>query len=161
MPKQEMQLRFDYDSLPEENRSFVLERTERIRILARLTATGIVQIGQYLTEVKAILAHGRFLEWIEREFAWSERSSRNFMTVYECFKTANFADLEIDVSALYLDRGPVHAGAGANGDPAARGKGRADRLGRDAGHAGSLRRNRRGARQRGELGRSDRIAAGA
>jgi Protein of unknown function (DUF3102) len=98
----EIQLRFDYGALDTETRRFVLERTERIHNLARMTAAGIVQIGQYLAEVKARLQHGKFLEWIEREFAWHRDTANNFMQVYECFKCRDFRQMEIDVSALCL-----------------------------------------------------------
>jgi hypothetical protein len=100
------QLRFDYGALDTETRIFVEERTERIHNLARMTATGIVQIGQYLTEVKARLEHGRFLEWIDREFAWSQQSASRFMQVHEQFKLRNLGNLQIDVSALYLIAAP-------------------------------------------------------
>jgi hypothetical protein len=100
------QLRFNYEALDTDTRRFVLERTERIHNLARMTAAGIVQIGQYLGEVKERLGHGNFLEWIKREFDWGERTARNFMMVHERFKSANFADLQIDVSALYLIAAP-------------------------------------------------------
>jgi Protein of unknown function (DUF3102) len=102
----EIQLCFNYDVLDPETRAFVLERAERIHNLARMTATGIVQIGQYLTEVKAKLKHGQYLEWIEREFGWGDDSARNFMRVFELSKSRNFRDLEIDVSALYLIAAP-------------------------------------------------------
>jgi hypothetical protein len=65
-----------------------------------------VQIGQYLTEVKERLGHGKFLEWIEREFAWTYRTASSMMRVYERFKLENFSNLEIDVSALYLIAAP-------------------------------------------------------
>jgi hypothetical protein len=57
-------------------------------------------------EVKERLPHGQFIPWIEREFAWSERATRRFMEVHERVKTANLADLNIDVSALYLIAAP-------------------------------------------------------
>lgn len=98
--------RFDYAALDPETRRFVEERTERIHNLARMTAAGIVQIGQYLTEVKARLKHGNFLEWIEREFAWSEPSAERFMRVFRNIKSVNLTNLEIDVSALYLIAAP-------------------------------------------------------
>jgi hypothetical protein len=104
--KPPVQLQFDYGALDMDTRRFVLERAERIHNLARMTATGIVQIGQYLAEVKERLGHGRFLEWIGREFGWTDRSARNFMMVYGRFKTENFSDLAIDVSALYLIAAP-------------------------------------------------------
>ena len=71
-----------------------------------MTAAGIVQIGQYLTEVKGRLKHGKFQDGIAREFSWSDNSARNFMHVYERFKNRNFRNLEIDVSALYLIAAP-------------------------------------------------------
>lgn len=99
-------MRFNYSSLEPETRQFLLERTERIHNLARMTAAGIVQIGQYLTEVKERLGHGRFLEWIEKEFAWTDRHARRFISVYEHVKSDNLSDLQIDVSALYLIAAP-------------------------------------------------------
>jgi Protein of unknown function (DUF3102) len=76
-----------------------------------LFATRIVEIFQDVfetrpTEVKARLKHGQFLEWIEREFAWSDWTARAFMNVHEKFKSENFSNLEIDVSALYLIAAP-------------------------------------------------------
>jgi hypothetical protein len=106
MKENSVQLKFDYGALDAETRRFVEERAERIHNLARMTAAGIVQIGQYLTEVKERLKHGQFLEWIEREFAWKEQSARNFMMVYDRFKSTNFGNMEIDVSALYLIAAP-------------------------------------------------------
>jgi hypothetical protein len=71
-----------------------------------MTATGIVQIGQYLTEVKGRLKHGQFLEWIEREFAWKQAAAYRFMQVYKNVKITNLINLEIGVSALYLIASP-------------------------------------------------------
>ena len=93
---------FDYAELDAGTRRYVRERAERIHNLARMTATSIVQIGQYLSEVKERLGHGKFGKWISFEFAWEERSAQAFMQVHKRFKTAKFADLTIDVSALYL-----------------------------------------------------------
>ena len=52
------------------------------------------------------LGHGQFMEWIEREFAWSQRAAYRFMEVHEHVKVANLASLEIDASALYLIAAP-------------------------------------------------------
>jgi hypothetical protein len=98
--------RFDYGDLEPGVAEFARELTERIHELARLTAATIVEIGRNLTEVKERVGHGKFLDWIDKEFGWGDRSARNFMMVYDRFKTANFADLEIDVSALYLIAAP-------------------------------------------------------
>lgn len=97
---------FDYGALDPDARGFVLERAERIHNIARMTAKGIALIGEHLAEVKGRLQHGQFLQWIEREFGWAERSARRFMEVYAQVKSANLADLQIDVSALYLIAAP-------------------------------------------------------
>ncbi len=102
----EPHLRFDYAALEPETRVFVQERAERIHGLARSPARAIVQIGQDLTEVKARLGHGKFLEWIKKEFGWKRSSAENFMLVHENVKLPKFGNLEIDVSALYLIAAP-------------------------------------------------------
>ena len=106
----EVQLAFDYGALDPETRRYVRERAEHIHQLARRTAAGIVEIGRDLTEVKAKLKHGQFLEWIDKEFAWKERSARNFMSVYENvtphLKSATVADLQVEFRALYLIAAP-------------------------------------------------------
>ncbi len=101
-----VQTRFDYEVLAPETRSFVRERTERIRTLARLTVQAVFEIGKCLTEVKTELGHGRFADWIETEFEWTIRHAQTFMQVHERFKNENFSHLEIDVSALYLIAAP-------------------------------------------------------
>jgi len=100
--KQAVQLAFDYAALDADTRAFVQERAAAIHRLARATAAAIVQIGQMLTEVKERLGHGKFQEWIRREFAWTIRHAQNFMLVYREFKNENFSHLEIDASALFL-----------------------------------------------------------
>jgi hypothetical protein len=97
-----VQASFDYRDTARDDRAFVKERAVRIHKTARQTAKGIVQIGQWLTEVKERLGHGQWLPWLKGEFGWSERTARNFMQVYSRFKSAKFADLQMDVSALYL-----------------------------------------------------------
>ena len=97
---------FDYETFDPDTRRLLRERAEQIRGLARVTISGIVEIGKHLTEAKEQLRHGQFLRWIEAEFGWSERKAENFMTVYARFKSANFAGLQINVSALYLIAAP-------------------------------------------------------
>ncbi len=78
------------------------QAAERIRTRMKRTAEDIIEIGGDLTLVKGTIDHGLFLKWVEAEFEMSERTARNFMAVYEKFKTAKFADLEsFQPSALY------------------------------------------------------------
>ena len=97
---------FDYREVAAEDRGFVKERAELIRETAKRTAQGIVKIGEWLSEVKERLAHGKWLEWLRSEFAWSDFTAKAFMRVYREFKSENFSDLHIDISALYLIAAP-------------------------------------------------------
>lgn len=97
---------FDYGVLDTATAEYLRERADKIHKLARITAQGIVLIGEYLSDAKERVGHGRFLDWIKQEFGWAERSARRFMEVHEAFKSAKLADLQIDVSALYLIAAP-------------------------------------------------------
>lgn len=100
------ELRFDYATFDPDTRRLLRERAEQIRGLARVTASGIVEIGKYLTEVKAKLPHGQFLKWVRTEFGWTDRHARRFMEVYGHVKSDKLSNLSIDVSALYLIAAP-------------------------------------------------------
>jgi hypothetical protein len=61
-------------------------------------------IGRELVAVKERVGHGRYTAFVTDRLGWLEWAGRNFVTVYEMLKTANFADLEnltIDASSLY------------------------------------------------------------
>lgn len=97
---------FDYSQLEEETSVFVREQTEEIRGLMRRTAQGIVDIGQKLLDIKEKLGHGNFLNWLKKEFDWSEQTALRFMQVAKQFKSNNLLDLEIAPSALYILSAP-------------------------------------------------------
>ena len=77
-----------------------------IRKRGKRVVGDVIEIGRRLTECKRIAGHGNWLQWLEREFGWEERTARNFMAVHEMSKSANFADLSIPVSGLYLLSAP-------------------------------------------------------
>ncbi len=97
---------FDYTSLDAESSHFVQQQTGEIRALMKRTAQGIVEIGQKLISVKKRLGHGRFLDWLEAEFEWTERTAQQFMNVARSFKNENFSDLQLAPSALYILAAP-------------------------------------------------------
>jgi hypothetical protein len=84
----------------------------KIRELGKRIIGEVIEIGRRLTECKKILGqslgYGNWLPWLDQEFGWSEATARNFMRVYELTqsKSANFADLNLSVSALYLLAAP-------------------------------------------------------
>ena len=44
-------------------------------------------LDQKLIEVKERLGHGNDLKWLESEFAWTDRTARNYTTVAKQFKS--------------------------------------------------------------------------
>jgi len=72
-----------------------------IRALLARTAENIVLIGQRLQEVKTLLGHGHWEDWLRTEFTMSLSSATRMMRVAEEFKSVILTDLPIDVSALY------------------------------------------------------------
>lgn len=87
----------------------LLDRAERIRNLVNVVRGSIIEIGRELIAAKAEVAHGNWLDWLDAEFGWSERTARNFMRIAEAFKSARLADfdsLTIDATALYALAAP-------------------------------------------------------
>ena len=83
------------------------EHAEVIRALDKRAVRDIIEIGQRLIDAKGRCGHGRFGEWLEREFAGNGRTAQGFMLVAETAgKSANFADLNVPVSGLYLLAAP-------------------------------------------------------
>lgn len=78
------------------------EHVAAIRALGKQTVENVIEIGRRLTECKKIVGHGNWGCWLDREFAWSERSGQRFMQVFKLAKTDKLAELDLPVSALYL-----------------------------------------------------------
>jgi len=77
--------------------------------IRKLSVDSAIEIGRRLSVVRENVDRGRWLGWLEKEFDWSDRSARNFMSVYklaETTKLENFSNLSIPRSALYLLAAP-------------------------------------------------------
>jgi hypothetical protein len=79
---------------------------EVIRSLGKRVVGDIIEIGRRLIEAKKIAGHGYWRSWLKREFSWKETTALNFMRVHELSKSANFVDLRLPVSSLYLLAAP-------------------------------------------------------
>jgi hypothetical protein len=83
------------------------EHAHVIRTLGRRVLGDVIEIGRRLTAAKKICGHGNWLEWLDREFGWSDRHALNFMRLYQLSrKSENFSDLEIPISGLCLLAAP-------------------------------------------------------
>jgi hypothetical protein len=50
---------------------FLAEKAGAIRALAKNVVRDVIEIGRHLSETKLRVGHGKYLQWIEREFEWS------------------------------------------------------------------------------------------
>ena len=93
---------FDYSQLGGADWKFVQDAADTIH---QLRGQAIILIGQQLAAVKARLPYGLYGDWLAKEFAWSKRTARNYVQVFETFgSSAKFAEVSrnIDRSAQYL-----------------------------------------------------------
>ena len=59
--------------------------TNGIRILTAQTAANMCQLGKLLTEAKAMVGHGGWTEYLEKEVSYSQSTANNFMRLYEAY----------------------------------------------------------------------------
>jgi hypothetical protein len=98
---------FDYETLDTETRIVVRQRAVEIKDLMSSTAENIMRVGEKLLEVQVKLGNGKFDAWLQAEFDWSRRTAYNFIGVFKEFRgRANFAQIDIATSALYLLSAP-------------------------------------------------------
>lgn len=57
--------------------------TQGIRVLTAQTVANMCQIGKLLTEAKAMVGHGGWGEYLEKEVAYSQSTANNFMRLFE------------------------------------------------------------------------------
>ena len=98
----------DTEAAPQ-NQSIVTlaEHANEIRRLGQCVIADIIEIGRHLTEAKIIAGHGNFGQWLRAEFDWSDRTARNFMSVYEMsLKSETVSDLKLPMRELYLLAAP-------------------------------------------------------
>jgi hypothetical protein len=69
---------FDFEQIPEEKRSLVLQKTAETQWLLKRSADDIFRIGKNLLELKAILPHGMYEKLVRTQFPLSLRSAQNF-----------------------------------------------------------------------------------
>lgn len=100
---------FKYEFLPSQKRINIQKLTLEIKESLRKTVFTIWETGKKLVEVRSQLEQCQFSLWLKVEFDWSRRTAYNFINVYEAFPefaSANFAQIDISISALYLLAAP-------------------------------------------------------
>jgi len=92
-------------------KALLAKHADFIRTLGKRVVKDIIEIGRRLTLVKEQVGHGHYIDWLEKEFDWSEGTALNFMQVYKLveelksknknFTDLNIANLNIAPSAMY------------------------------------------------------------
>jgi chemotaxis protein histidine kinase CheA len=79
------------------------EHAHEIRRLGKQVVEDVIEIGSRLTECKALAGHGNWLPWLKREFGWTDKTAKRFMSVHALAgKFDNLSNLELPISGLYL-----------------------------------------------------------
>lgn len=99
-------LRYDYEQVDPEHRQQVMEAALEILEQGKRAKDSIVVMGQRLIEVKAVLPHGQFGEWLRTEFDLSDRMARNFMNVAREFGGKTEIISVLGDTVLYLLAAP-------------------------------------------------------
>jgi hypothetical protein len=100
---------FEYNAIPPQQRASIQKITMEIKDNLRKTVKTVWETGKKLAEVRSQIETCQFNLWLKTEFDWSRRTAYNFISVYEAFpefSSANFAQLNISISALYLLAAP-------------------------------------------------------
>lgn len=97
---------FDYTQFDKATSQFLQDEAGKIKGLLTQTIETIVDIGSSLLDVKKSLKYGQYRQWLHAEFEMSIRTADNFTRVAQCFNDANFSELDIAKSALYLLAAP-------------------------------------------------------
>jgi hypothetical protein len=100
MPSSDIPTTQEFFSLSDQEQihaTVLAEHAESVRNLSKRMTADVIEIGRRLSKCKMLLGHGNWLPWLER-----------FISAFEFAqsKSANVADLAIDVSSVYLLAAP-------------------------------------------------------
>lgn len=74
-------LHYDYNQIDALHRDVVIEAAIDIHGHASKARDSIIAIGERLLQVKNLLSHGQFQDWVEKEFSIERRMAQNYMSV--------------------------------------------------------------------------------
>ena len=98
---------FDYRQVSPETAETLRLSAARIRGMQDTLATAAANIGCLLLESKNVLGHGAFTSWINVEFSMTDRTARNYISLYEAFGGKTETVSVLPMSALYALSSPA------------------------------------------------------
>jgi hypothetical protein len=88
--------------LATDNRSLD-KKVEQLLACQRKTISGVVGTGKILNEVRELLEHGEYQDWLENNCPWSASTSLRYRRSYEFSTTIDvFASLNLTIMTLYF-----------------------------------------------------------
>ena len=99
-------LRYDYSEIEPQHRETVQDAAIDIRQRGQRATADMIAIGHQLSNVKDLIPHGQFVNWLETEFSLSLRTAQNFMAVANRFGDKNATVAFLSDSVLYMLSGP-------------------------------------------------------
>jgi hypothetical protein len=87
---------------------FRSEKAGAIRALGKNIVRDVIEIGRHLSEVKRRVGRGNWLPWLKSEFEWTDRTARNFISVYELSRSnwKDLSNLDLPMDAFYALAAP-------------------------------------------------------
>lgn len=101
-----IQLAYDYDQVDEAHREQVKGAAVDIKRRTRRAQEDLIVAGQRLNEVKEMLPHGGWENWLNSEFEMSARTAQNMMNVADRFAGKNETVSFLNGSVLYMLAAP-------------------------------------------------------
>ena len=95
-------LHFDYDAIDADNRRAVQDAAVDILASGVRIQESVAAIGRRLLEVKALLPHGQWEEWLHVEFALSAQSARRMIQVAQNLDLKTLKLSGLQPSVMYL-----------------------------------------------------------
>ncbi len=95
---------FDYQLLAPEEAKYIAEQTEQIKLWMKQTALGAIEAGEKIIEIKKILGHGRFQDWVRLELGCHHATVLGFMNAAKVFgqEKERIANSGLGPSVVYL-----------------------------------------------------------
>lgn len=85
----------------------VAEHVTQIRHLHKRAIEDIIEIGRRLIECRAIIGHGNWLDFLAREFGWTDRTARNYINAFELVRDRKLETVSnLGLGAIYLLSSP-------------------------------------------------------
>jgi len=77
--------------------------TGEIKALRNQTLACVIEIGRRLKEAKAMLPHGEFGQWLEKEVDFSQSTANNFMKLFDAYGSAQSCLFGAEVNSQALE----------------------------------------------------------